>query len=196
MAGNAAALPRARPASRLQSADSCSSAARRRDRPRHRARRSSARMRRAVIDQIASGAAHMPRGAGTLPVDCRRRVGNPEIKYSRTLSGIGIGRPCRRRRFKAALNCQNSISVCDLMTSGSVAGRLRMPSRMPEIGSVVTAKVSGAGWSKGSRAGHPGASRCSDRRTRRWRTADAYRRYRHPAASNTLRWRSSSLKPR
>src|SRR5262249_50699843 len=64
-------------------------------------------------------------------------------KYRRTLSGSGTGLPVPSWTFNDAFICQNSLPVSIWMTSGSVAGRFRKPSRTPEIGSVVTSVGSG-----------------------------------------------------
>jgi hypothetical protein len=62
-----------------------------------------------------------------------------ELKYSRTFCGIGTTCPAASITLSEAYSCQNSVAESIWKTSGSVAGRLRIPSRIPEIGSVVTA---------------------------------------------------------
>ena len=62
-----------------------------------------------------------------------------ETKYSRTFGGGVMPRPLASAMFSDARSCQNSVAESTWKTRGSVAGRFMMPSRMPEIGSVVTA---------------------------------------------------------
>src|SRR5262245_26404797 len=61
-----------------------------------------------------------------------------ELKYNRTFAGIGIDWPAASTTLSDARSCQNSVAESIWKTSGSVAGRFRIPSRMPLIGSRVT----------------------------------------------------------
>ncbi len=72
----------------------------------------------------------------------RPTVPNPcdmlELRYKRTFSGSGTGFPSPSATLREPRSCQNSLSESIWKTSGSVAGRFMMPSRIPEIGSVAT----------------------------------------------------------
>src|SRR5262249_53257586 len=62
-----------------------------------------------------------------------------ELKYIRTLSGSGTGFPKASTTLGEPRSCQNSDAESVWKTNGSVSGRFMMPSRIPEMGSVVTA---------------------------------------------------------
>src|SRR5262245_37113297 len=62
-----------------------------------------------------------------------------ELKYIRTVSGSGTGFARASTTLGEPRSCQNSDAESVWKTNGAVSGRFMMPSRIHEMGAVVTA---------------------------------------------------------